>query len=78
MLGWQRILSGLQEKDGNVSWTEMLYCFYPPPIREFLEIVVNMKFDEEPNYPKLKVRPIKIDGAHKALIFSVLIYLHFY
>ncbi|XP_023512698.1 casein kinase 1-like protein HD16 isoform X1 [Cucurbita pepo subsp. pepo] len=58
---------------------EMLCCFCPPPIREFLEIVVNMKFDEEPNYSKLislfegfigpnpAVRPIKTDGAQKII-----------
>lgn len=58
---------------------EMLCCFCPAPIREFLEIVVNMKFDEEPNYSKLislfegyigpnpAVRPIKTDGAQKVI-----------
>ncbi|KAJ0960214.1 hypothetical protein J5N97_001957 [Dioscorea zingiberensis] len=47
------------------------------PEMQFLEIVVNMKFDEEPNYSKLislfegligtnpAVRPLKIDGAQK-------------
>ncbi|ONH99102.1 hypothetical protein PRUPE_6G011900 [Prunus persica] len=58
---------------------EMLCCFCPPPLRQFLEVVVNMKFDEEPNYSKLislfesligsnpAVRPIKIDGAQKII-----------
>ncbi|OMO79455.1 hypothetical protein CCACVL1_13663 [Corchorus capsularis] len=32
---------------------EMLCCFCPPPRKQFLEIVVNMKFDSEPNYSKL-------------------------
>ncbi|MED6143100.1 Casein kinase 1-like protein hd16 [Stylosanthes scabra] len=56
---------------------EMLCCFCPPPFRQFLEIVVNMKFDEEPNYSKLislfdgmlgpnpALRPINTDGAQK-------------
>ncbi|THU55619.1 hypothetical protein C4D60_Mb11t08480 [Musa balbisiana] len=56
---------------------EMLCCFCPPPFKQFLEIVVNMKFDEEPNYSKLislfdgligpnpAVRPINTDGAQK-------------
>ncbi|CAN6693509.1 unnamed protein product [Malus baccata var. baccata] len=58
---------------------EMLCCFCPPPLRQFLEVVVNMKFDEEPNYSKLislfegligsnpAVRPIKTDGAQKII-----------
>ncbi|KAF3444433.1 hypothetical protein FNV43_RR14125 [Rhamnella rubrinervis] len=58
---------------------EMLCCFCPPPLKQFLEIVVNMKFDEEPNYSKLislfegligsnpAGRPIKIDGAQKII-----------
>ena len=56
---------------------EMLCCFCPPPFKQFLEMVVNMKFDEEPNYGKLvvlfdsilgpnpAVRPINTDGAQK-------------
>lgn len=56
---------------------EMLCCFCPTPFKQFLEIVVNMKFDEEPNYGKLvvlfdgilganpAVRPINTDGAIK-------------
>jgi hypothetical protein len=56
---------------------EMLCCFCPMPFKQFLEIVVNMKFDEEPNYGKLvslfdgilgpnpAVRPINTDGAQK-------------
>ncbi|EHA8588006.1 Casein kinase I-RAG8-like protein [Cocos nucifera] len=47
------------------------------PFKQFLEIVVNMKFDEEPNYSKLislfdgligpnpAIRPINTDGAQK-------------
>ncbi|CAM6060136.1 unnamed protein product [Sphagnum tenellum] len=56
---------------------EMLCCFCPMPFKQFLEFVVNMKFDEEPNYGKLvslfdgilgpnpAVRPINTDGAQK-------------
>ena len=56
---------------------ELLCCFCPAPLKQFLEIVVNMKFDEEPNYSKLislfegligsnpAGRPLKIDGAQK-------------
>ncbi|KAG6480055.1 hypothetical protein ZIOFF_063532 [Zingiber officinale] len=56
---------------------EILCCLCPPAFKQFLEIVVNMKFDEEPNYTKLislfdglinpnpAVRPINIDGAQK-------------
>ncbi|XP_020097648.1 casein kinase 1-like protein HD16 [Ananas comosus] len=56
---------------------EMLCCFCPSPFKQFLEIVVNMKFDEEPNYPRLislfdgligpnpASRPINTDGAQK-------------
>ncbi|XP_008787870.1 casein kinase 1-like protein HD16 [Phoenix dactylifera] len=58
---------------------EMLCCFCPPPFKQFLEIVVNMKFDEEPNYSKLislfdgligpnpATRPINTDGAQKII-----------
>lgn len=58
---------------------EMLCCFCPQPLKQFLEIVVNMKFDEEPNYSKLislfegligsnpAGRPLKIDGAQKII-----------
>ncbi|MBA0564472.1 hypothetical protein Golob_009414 [Gossypium lobatum] len=56
---------------------EMLCYLCPPPFQQFLEIVTNMKFDEEPNYSKLislfhnsidfnsSIRPIQIDGAIK-------------
>lgn len=61
---------------------EMLCCFCPQPLKQFLEIVVNMKFDEEPNYSKLislfedllgpnpAGRPINTDGAQK-IIYQV-------
>ncbi|KNA14903.1 hypothetical protein SOVF_103060 [Spinacia oleracea] len=56
---------------------EVLCCFCPAPLKNFVEIVVNMKFDEEPNYSKLislfdgligpnpSIRPINTDGAQK-------------
>uniref|UniRef100_A0ACD5WB88 Uncharacterized protein n=1 Tax=Avena sativa TaxID=4498 RepID=A0ACD5WB88_AVESA len=55
---------------------ELLSCFCPPPFKHFLEMVTNMKFDEEPNYAKLislfdslievpASRPIRINGALK-------------
>lgn len=59
---------------------EMLCCFCPPPLKQFLEIVVNMKFDEEPNYAKLislfegligpnpALRPINTEGAQKVIL----------
>lgn len=61
---------------------EMLCCFCPPALKQFLEIVVNMKFDEEPNYSKLislfegllgpnpAIRPINTEGAQK-IIYQV-------
>lgn len=59
---------------------EVLCCFCPAPLKNFVEIVVNMKFDEEPNYSKLislfdgligpnpSIRPINTDGAQKVII----------
>ncbi|KAI8565544.1 hypothetical protein RHMOL_Rhmol03G0268300 [Rhododendron molle] len=56
---------------------EMLCCLCPPPFRQFLERVTNMKFDEEPDYSKLIALfegsigpnpvslPVRIDGALK-------------
>jgi len=64
-------------KKKMASSPEMLCCYCPQPFRQFLEIVVNMKYDEEPNYSKLislfegligpnpAVRPINTDGAQK-------------
>ncbi|GAA0150619.1 non-receptor serine/threonine protein kinase [Lithospermum erythrorhizon] len=58
---------------------EMLCCFCPAPLKLFLEMVVNMKFDEEPNYAKLislfdgmigldpTIRPLNTEGAQKAI-----------
>ena len=56
---------------------ELLCGICPQPFKQFLETVVNMKFDEEPNYSKLislfdsligpnpSIRPINTDGAQK-------------
>ncbi|KAL8170959.1 hypothetical protein V2J09_022763 [Rumex salicifolius] len=61
---------------------ESLCSLCPQPLKQFVETVVNMKFDEEPNYSKLisffdgllgpnpAVRPINTDGAQK-IIFQV-------
>ncbi|CAA6660978.1 unnamed protein product [Spirodela intermedia] len=61
---------------------ESLCCFCPQPFRQFVEYVVNLKFDEEPNYakcislfdgivgPNPDIRPINTDGAQK-LIYQV-------
>ncbi|GMH11522.1 hypothetical protein Nepgr_013363 [Nepenthes gracilis] len=61
---------------------DVLCCFCPAPLKQFVEIVVNMKFDEEPNYSKLislfegligpnpAIRPINTDGAQK-IIYQV-------
>lgn len=58
---------------------EMLCCLCPPPFRQFLERVTNMKFDEEPDYSKLislfegsigpnpVSLPVRIDGALKVV-----------
>ena len=56
---------------------EALCTFCPAPFREFIEHVVNLKFDEKPNYakyislfdgivcPNPDVRPINTEGAQK-------------
>lgn len=61
---------------------EMLCASCPSPFVRFLENVVSMKFDEEPNYSKLislfdgiiepnpSVRPLNTDGAQK-IIYQV-------
>ncbi|KAL2318196.1 hypothetical protein Fmac_032072 [Flemingia macrophylla] len=58
---------------------ETLCCVCPPPFRLFVESVVNLKFDEEPNYakyislfdgivgPNPDIRPINTDGAQKLI-----------
>ena len=61
--------------------SETLCCFCPQPFRQFVEYVVNLKFDEEPNYaryislfdgivgPNPDIHPINTDGAQKVLMF---------
>ena len=56
---------------------DALCCLCPAPFKQFLDSVVSMKFDEEPNYaslisqfdgiigPNPDVRPINTDGAQK-------------
>ncbi|KAF3450696.1 hypothetical protein FNV43_RR06785 [Rhamnella rubrinervis] len=58
---------------------ETLCCFCPQPFRQFVEYVVNLKFDEEPNYakyislfdgivgPNPDIRPINTEGAQKLI-----------
>lgn len=59
---------------------ENLCCFCPVPFKQFVEHVVNLKFDEEPNYakyislfdgivgPNPDIRPINTEGAQKVTI----------
>ncbi|CAA6664699.1 unnamed protein product [Spirodela intermedia] len=73
----EQIFLSLQEKDGTSP--EMLCCLCPPAFKLFLETVVNLKFDEEPNYSKLisifegligpnpALRPLNTDGAQKIM-----------
>ena len=54
----------------------------PLPFKQFAEYVVNLKFDEEPNYakyvslfdgivgPNPDIRPINTDGAQKVSLVS--------
>lgn len=61
---------------------DALCCFCPQPFKLFVEYVVNLKFDEEPNYakcvslfdgivgPNPDIRPINTEGAQK-LIYQV-------
>ncbi|XP_027124722.1 casein kinase 1-like protein HD16 isoform X2 [Coffea arabica] len=56
---------------------DALCCFCPQPFKLFVEYVVNLKFDEEPNYakcvslfdgivgPNPDIRPINTEGAQK-------------
>ena len=63
---------------------ESLCGICPQPFRHFVEYVVNLKFDEEPNYakcislfdgivgPNPDIRPINTDGAQKVHYSSVI------
>lgn len=65
---------------------ESLCSFCPQPFKEFVEYVVNLKFDEEPNYakcislfdsivgPNPDIRPINTDGAQKVVLFCSLLF----
>lgn len=58
---------------------EIICCFCPQPFKLFVEHVVNLKFDEEPNYakyislfdgivgPNPDIRPINTEGAQKLI-----------
>ncbi|KAL4387907.1 hypothetical protein GQ457_09G006320 [Hibiscus cannabinus] len=58
---------------------EALCCFCPLPFKQFIEYVVNLKFDEEPNYakyislfdgivgPNPDIRPVNTEGALKLI-----------
>ncbi|XP_075523388.1 casein kinase 1-like protein HD16 [Primulina tabacum] len=58
---------------------EALCCFCPQPFKLFVDHVVNLKFDEEPNYakyislfdgivgPNPEIRPINTEGAQKLI-----------
>lgn len=68
------------------SSPETLCCFCPAPFKHFVEYVVNLKFDEEPNYaryislfdgvvgPNPEIRPINTDGAQKVGIICIHLY----
>lgn len=59
---------------------ETLCCFCPQPFKEFIEHVVSLKFDEEPNYakyisffdgivgPNPDIRPLNTEGAQKVSV----------
>lgn len=63
-----------------VTASETLCSLCPPPFRQLLDHVVNLKFDEEPNYakyisifdgvvgPNPFIRPVNTDGAQKLVI----------
>ncbi|XP_004141661.1 casein kinase 1-like protein HD16 isoform X2 [Cucumis sativus] len=67
----------LVSKKKMATSPETLCCFCPQPFKQFVEYVVNLKFDEEPNYakyislfdgiigPNPEIRPINTDGAQK-------------
>ncbi|CAN1331185.1 Casein kinase 1-like protein HD16 [Linum perenne] len=83
-LPWQGYVgenkSFLVSKKKMATSPEMLCCLCPTPFQHFLEMVTNMKFDEEPNYSRLisifdniigsnvSLRPILTDGAIKNVL----------
>ncbi|GFY97079.1 protein kinase family protein [Actinidia rufa] len=74
--------SFLVSKKKMTTSPETLCGFCPQPFRLFVENVVNLKFDEEPNYAKYitlfdgivalnpDVRPINTDGAAKLVLHA--------
>ncbi|KAB5563908.1 hypothetical protein DKX38_003962 [Salix brachista] len=64
---------------------EVLCCFFPQPFKQSMNKIVNLKFDEEPNYAKCishydgivgtnpDTRPLNTDGAWDvyAIIYEV-------
>lgn len=62
---------------------EILCSFSPRPFNQFVEYVVNLKFDERPNYakcisffdgivgPNPDIRPINTDGAHRVSLTGI-------
>jgi hypothetical protein len=59
---------------------DTLCCFCPQPFKEFVEHVVSLKYDEEPNYakyislfegiigPNPDIRPLNTEGAQKVSV----------
>lgn len=69
---------------------EVLCNLIPDPFKLFVEYVVNLKFDEEPDYakyislfdgiiaPNPDFRPLNTDGAQKVLFIFLIFYrVHF-
>jgi hypothetical protein len=64
---------------------DILCICCPLPFRDFVEHVVNLRFDEEPNYaryislfdgiicPNIDIRPINTEGAQKVLMVSLFV-----
>ncbi|XP_034900031.1 casein kinase 1-like protein HD16 isoform X2 [Populus alba] len=64
-------------KKKMATTSEALCCFCPQPFKQLIEYVVNLKFDEEPNYAKCislfdgivgtnpDIRPLNTEGAQK-------------
>lgn len=69
---------------------ENLCCFCPQPFKEFVEHVVTLKYDEEPNYakyislfdgiigPNPDIRPLNTEGAQKVSILPPFYLCFFY
>jgi serine/threonine protein kinase len=80
----------LVSKKKMATSPESLCGICPQSFRQFVEYVVNLKFDEEPNYakcislfdgivgPNPDIRPINTDGAQKVHFLLNLCYYHFH